>query len=164
MLNDCGTGISCERSVLLELCIFTASDSDVRSGGSGVSNERRVIVREHSLGMQLDGVRSTSQAAKSFIGTGFVMAILSNLVILSVILQGSSIRNPVYLVEDFSPLFALFCLLGLFFSILIGHEHTDSRLWRRWQPNTMATDFYTPDDDIFPPQSTENRDLLNISK
>lgn len=95
VLSDWGTGISCERSVRLELCILTARESDVRSGGSGVSSERRVIVREHSLGMQLEGVRSTSQAANSFIGTGLVMAIRSNLVTLSVILVRCWLRARV---------------------------------------------------------------------
>lgn len=46
---DNGTGISCERSVRLELCILTASDIEDKSAGSGVSSDRRVIVREHSL-------------------------------------------------------------------------------------------------------------------
>lgn len=45
----CGTGISCERNVRFELCIFTASDSDVRSAGNGVSNDRREMVSEQSL-------------------------------------------------------------------------------------------------------------------
>lgn len=46
---DSGTGISWERSVRLELCILTASDSEDKSAGSGVSSDRRVIVSEHSL-------------------------------------------------------------------------------------------------------------------
>lgn len=49
-----GTGISCERSVRLELCILTASDRDDKSAGSGVSSDRRVIVREHSLWRRLN--------------------------------------------------------------------------------------------------------------
>lgn len=52
-MNDgivsCGTGISCERSVRFELCIFTASESDEMSAGRAVSNDSRVIVKEHSL-------------------------------------------------------------------------------------------------------------------
>lgn len=47
--NICGTGISCDRNVRFELCIFTANDSDVRSGGNGVNNVRRDIVNEHNL-------------------------------------------------------------------------------------------------------------------
>lgn len=47
--TDSGTGISCERSVRLELCILTASDNEDKSAGSGVSSDRRVIVREQSL-------------------------------------------------------------------------------------------------------------------
>lgn len=46
---SCGTGISWERSVRLELCILTASESDVRSAGRAVSSDRRVIVSEHNL-------------------------------------------------------------------------------------------------------------------
>lgn len=46
---NCGTGISCERSVLFELCILTASDSDERSAGRAVSSDSRVIVSEHNL-------------------------------------------------------------------------------------------------------------------
>jgi len=42
-------GISWLRSVLLELCIFTASDKEVVSPGSGVRMDRRVIVSEQSL-------------------------------------------------------------------------------------------------------------------
>lgn len=42
-------GISWLRSVRFELCIFTASDSDVVSPGSGVNIDSRVIVNEQSL-------------------------------------------------------------------------------------------------------------------
>ena len=52
-IANCGTGISCDRKVRLELCILTASDSDVRSGGSGDNNESLVIVREHNLKRKL---------------------------------------------------------------------------------------------------------------
>lgn len=45
----CGTGISWERNVRFELCILTASDSDAKSGGSGVNSDKRVIVNEHNL-------------------------------------------------------------------------------------------------------------------
>lgn len=44
-----GTGISWERSVLFELCILTASDSDVKSGGKCVNKVSRVIFNEHNL-------------------------------------------------------------------------------------------------------------------
>lgn len=47
--NGCGTGISCERNVRLELCIFTANDNDVKSGGNGIISVRRVIDNEHNL-------------------------------------------------------------------------------------------------------------------
>lgn len=46
---SCGTGISWERSVRFELCILTASESDVRSAGRAVSSDKRVIVSEHNL-------------------------------------------------------------------------------------------------------------------
>lgn len=46
---NCGTGISCDRSVRFELCILTASESDERSAGRAVSSDNRVIVKEHSL-------------------------------------------------------------------------------------------------------------------
>lgn len=45
----CGTGISCERKVRFELCILTANESDVKSGGNGVINDNRVIFKEHNL-------------------------------------------------------------------------------------------------------------------
>lgn len=47
--KECGTEISCDRNVRFELCILTASDSDVKSDGNGASNVSRVIVSEHSL-------------------------------------------------------------------------------------------------------------------
>lgn len=46
---DCGTGISCDLNIRLELCILTANESDVNSGGSGVRSVKRVIVSEHNL-------------------------------------------------------------------------------------------------------------------
>lgn len=48
-------GISWLRNVLFELCIFTASDSDVVSPGSGVSMDSRVIVNEQSLQRSIEG-------------------------------------------------------------------------------------------------------------
>jgi hypothetical protein len=48
-VDNCGKGISCERSVLFELCIFTAKDNDVRSAGRVVNKDNLVIVREHNL-------------------------------------------------------------------------------------------------------------------
>lgn len=44
-----GTGISWERSVRFELCILTASDNDVKSGGKCVNKVSRVIFNEHNL-------------------------------------------------------------------------------------------------------------------
>lgn len=47
--SDCGTGISCDLNVRLELCILTANDNDVRSGGSGIMSDSLVIDNEHNL-------------------------------------------------------------------------------------------------------------------
>lgn len=44
-----GTGISYDRTLRFELCIFTASDSDVKSGGKCVNRDSRVIFNEHNL-------------------------------------------------------------------------------------------------------------------
>lgn len=41
--------ISCERKVRFELCILTANESDVISGGRVASKDSRVIVKEHNL-------------------------------------------------------------------------------------------------------------------
>jgi hypothetical protein len=65
-----GNSISLDLRVLFELCILTAMITELRSGPKGLKRTSRVNVKEHSLGMQLGGVRSTSQVAKSFIGTG----------------------------------------------------------------------------------------------
>lgn len=46
---SCGTVISCDRSVRFELCILTANESDVMSGGRVVKSDSRVIVKEHNL-------------------------------------------------------------------------------------------------------------------
>lgn len=46
---SCGTMISCDRKVRFELCILTANESDVRSGGRVVNRDSRVIVKEHNL-------------------------------------------------------------------------------------------------------------------
>jgi hypothetical protein len=48
-LTPNGTGISCDLSVRFELCIFTANDNDVRSGGNVVNKDKRVIFSEHNL-------------------------------------------------------------------------------------------------------------------
>lgn len=45
----CGTGISWDLNVRFELCIFTANDNDVRSGGNGIMSVSRVIDSEHNL-------------------------------------------------------------------------------------------------------------------
>ena len=63
-------GISLDLRVLLELCILTAIRMELRSGSRELKMESRAMVRLHSLGIQLGGVRSTSQVANSFIGTG----------------------------------------------------------------------------------------------
>lgn len=47
--SDCGTGISCDLNVRLELCILTANDNDVRSGGNGIMSDSLVIDNEHNL-------------------------------------------------------------------------------------------------------------------
>lgn len=47
--NVCGTGISWDLNVRLELCIFTANDNDVRSGGNGIISVSLVIDTEHNL-------------------------------------------------------------------------------------------------------------------
>lgn len=47
--NVCGTGISSDLNVRLELCIFTANDNDVISDGNGVISVSFVIESEHSL-------------------------------------------------------------------------------------------------------------------
>lgn len=44
------TGISWERRIRFELCIFTASDTEDRSMGNGLSTVNRVRVNEHNLG------------------------------------------------------------------------------------------------------------------
>lgn len=58
------------------------------------------------LGMQFDGVRSTSQAANSFIGTGLVMAIRSNFVPLSAIAR--TLRFVLVRLRDTTTLLLLF--------------------------------------------------------
>lgn len=45
----CGIGISWERRMRFELCIFTANDKDVMSLGSAVWIANFVIVNEHNL-------------------------------------------------------------------------------------------------------------------
>lgn len=44
------TGISWERRIRFELCIFTATETDDRSPGKGVSTVNRVMINEHNLG------------------------------------------------------------------------------------------------------------------
>jgi len=51
-------GISWLRKVRFELCIFTANDNDVVSPGRGVNMERRVIVNEQSLRMEIKSNKS----------------------------------------------------------------------------------------------------------
>lgn len=46
---SCGTIISCDRKVRFELCILTANESDVISGGRVARRVSRVIVKEHNL-------------------------------------------------------------------------------------------------------------------
>lgn len=88
-----GNNISLDLSVRLLLCILTAIDMDARSEPSGRNTTNLDSFKEHSLekhtdiyylcrgcgfgsnvgtdlGMQFDGVLSTSHVAKNFIGTG----------------------------------------------------------------------------------------------
>lgn len=46
-----------------------------RSASRALNNAILASVKEHSLGIQFGGVRSTSQVAKSFMGTGLLLLI-----------------------------------------------------------------------------------------
>lgn len=47
------TGISWERRIRFELCILTATETEERSPGNGLSTVSRVMINEHSLQMNV---------------------------------------------------------------------------------------------------------------